>query len=602
PIQGDGVIGRAVDQISYRDGYDEIAEALLGEVVLVSDLDSALRIWEANRRPEILVTLQGEVIDPTGIVSGGERGESGLLVQKREIRSLSEQIDSLQEEIRSLEAEIETDRKKHRSTLSEIDLLASGMRSLEMQELHEQKDHSALLGEIDRLQNGLQTLLFEEEEEAKEEADLLRSEEARRGEIDEIERSKEEKETAISQQQEELSDIGQTLEGVKEEVVRLKMETASLKEKQHHLLEKRDRLSREGEELTGRCREKERLLASLQEKLTAGETEKAEIVSSIQENGVERERLLTDIREKREAHAAVLAHRQALEKEIQQLRSDADQTQKGLQEKALLKMEAQINQQKIEETISMNYQIEIANPDPLPEEHFSLDEARASAAKLRAALDEMGPVNMGAIEEYRELETRYQFLTTQESDLTTSMERLREAIAKINKTTRGLFVDTFHKLNLKFCEVFDSFFGGGKAELVMLDEAHPLETGIELVAQPPGKRPRSITLLSGGEKALTAISLLFAIFLIHPSPFSILDEIDAPLDEENTRRFTQALHKMSQQTQFIIVTHNKLTMEIADILYGVTMEETGISKLVSVNLTDKARSNGHPAEVPVPTA
>ncbi|MDC4223576.1 MAG: AAA family ATPase [Candidatus Manganitrophus sp.] len=230
-----------------------------------------------------------------------------------------------------------------------------------------------------------------------------------------------------------------------------------------------------------------------------------------------------------------------------------------------------------------------------------MDQARERSATLRRSLDEMGPVNIGAIEEYRELETRYQFLTSQETDLTTSMESLRQAIAKINKTTQSLFTDTFHLLNEKFKQVFVSFFGGGKAELILLDEAHPLESGIEMVAQPPGKKPRSITLLSGGEKALTAISLLFATFLIHPSPFCLLDEIDAPLDEENTRRFIKAIDDMSQQTQFIVITHNKRTMEIADVLYGVTMEETGLSRLISVDLNEKqgANGNGHPVGTPV---
>ena len=223
-----------------------------------------------------------------------------------------------------------------------------------------------------------------------------------------------------------------------------------------------------------------------------------------------------------------------------------------------------------------------------------IEEARVEAAALHKKIEEIGPVNLTAIEEYNELDQRYQFLTEQETDLRKSIEGLREVIAKINKTTRGLFVETFHSLNRKFGEVFTSFFGGGNAELVLLDPAHPLESGIEMVAQPPGKGKRNLMLFSGGEKALTAISLLFATFLIHPTPFCLLDEIDAPLDEENTRRFTEVLLDMSQQTQFIIVTHNKFTMEIADVLYGVTMEETGLSKLVSVNLKTSAPSKGKP--------
>ncbi|HZR45167.1 MAG TPA: hypothetical protein VFA47_00575, partial [Candidatus Manganitrophaceae bacterium] len=395
-----------------------------------------------------------------------------------------------------------------------------------------------------------------------------------------------------------LAETRRGLEGVKEAVIHLKMETASLKEKQRHLVEKQERIIQTRRELAQRLQEKERLIASLQEKLTLGESEEGELVASIRQHAGEREGLIALTREKSEAHASVLTGLKEVEQKTHQLRSEWDQTKKELQEKALRKIEAEMTQRKIEETVLMNYQLEIAAQPP-SESEFTLDEAREKALALRRSLDDIGPVNLGAIEEYQELETRYQFLTGQENDLTTSMESLRQVIAKINKTTQSLFVDTFQILNQKFGETFVSFFGGGKAELVLVDPDHPLESGIEMVAQPPGKKPRSITLLSGGEKALTAISLLFATFLIHPSPFCLLDEIDAPLDEENTRRFTQALTHMSGQTQFIIVTHNKRSMEIADVLYGVTMEETGLSKLVSVKLNEKAQTNGHPAEVPV---
>ena len=199
----------------------------------------------------------------------------------------------------------------------------------------------------------------------------------------------------------------------------------------------------------------------------------------------------------------------------------------------------------------------------------------------------MGPVNIIAIDEFRELEERHTFLTTQEGDLTQSIESLQEAIQKINKTTKSLFNETFINLNRKFNEVFISFFEGGKAEMVLLDEGNPFESGVDIIVQPPGKKVRNVSMLSGGEKALTAIALLFASFLIHPSPFCILDEIDAPLDEENIRRFTTVLKTMTAHSQFIVITHNKRTMEIADILYGVTQEEPGVSKLISVRMTNE---------------
>lgn len=602
----DGVIGRALDLVAGREGYDALVDALLGEVVLVRDLDAALQLWNNTSAATVWVTLRGEVLDPSGAVTGGERDETGLLEQKREIKLLSDQMDRLQAEIRQVEEQIAQNQETLQMTRQEIEQLTSEVRSLEMQQLHEQKDHSASLTEIDRLQNALQTVLFEQEEGTKEERELLEQEEGERHRGAEAQRLKGETEAEIVGHQEQVETLRQGLGTMKEEVVRLKMETASLKERHRHLLEKRNGVRRAQEELVQRFREKERLLAALKEKWQAAEAEESETTAAISQAMSEREEKVALIREKTEAHAAVLAQLQQIEQEIQQVRSQLDQTQKSLQERALRKIEAQMTQEKIRETIFMNYQTEIAETVPPPppsveEEEWTMDQARERSATLRRSLDEMGPVNIGAIEEYRELETRYQFLTSQETDLTTSMESLRQAIAKINKTTQSLFTDTFHLLNEKFKQVFVSFFGGGKAELILLDEAHPLESGIEMVAQPPGKKPRSITLLSGGEKALTAISLLFATFLIHPSPFCLLDEIDAPLDEENTRRFIKAIDDMSQQTQFIVITHNKRTMEIADVLYGVTMEETGLSRLISVDLNEKqgANGNGHPVGTPV---
>ena len=206
----------------------------------------------------------------------------------------------------------------------------------------------------------------------------------------------------------------------------------------------------------------------------------------------------------------------------------------------------------------------------------------------------MGAINLAAIEEHRELDERYRFLTTQEQDLSHSIGSLKQIIQRINRTTKEMFVSTFNELQQKFGEVFTKFFPGGRAELQLVEEvpeegtdqemSH--EPGVEIVAQPPGKRLKNITMLSGGEKTLTAMALLFASFLIRPTPFCILDEIDAPLDEENIERFTAVLRELSRGAQFLIITHNKRTMAMADSLFGVTMEEPGISKLISVKLAD----------------
>jgi chromosome segregation protein len=212
---------------------------------------------------------------------------------------------------------------------------------------------------------------------------------------------------------------------------------------------------------------------------------------------------------------------------------------------------------------------------------LSADEA---IARLRAGIDRLGPVNMMAIEQFDELEARHAFLTSERKDLVDAIARTSEAIRRIDDTTRQRFGEAFAAINRNFQEAFGTLFGGGRAGLTLLDENDPLESGIEIVAQPPGKRLQSVQLLSGGEKALTAIALMFGMFKYKPSPFCLLDEIDAPLDDANIGRFVEMLRGMQEHTQFIVITHNRKTMEIADRLYGVTMEEPGVSKLISVQL------------------
>jgi chromosome segregation protein len=222
-----------------------------------------------------------------------------------------------------------------------------------------------------------------------------------------------------------------------------------------------------------------------------------------------------------------------------------------------------------------------------PAEHQQLEGTMTgedAITRLRVKIDRLGPVNMMAIDQFDELETRYAFLTNQRKDLVESIIATGQAVKRIDQTTRERFREAFTAINEHFQDTFTTLFGGGRAGLVLLDEADLLESGVDIIAQPPGKRLQNVQLLSGGEKALSAMALMFAIFKYKPSPFCLLDEIDAPLDDVNISRFLEMLHGMQTHTQFILVTHNRHTMEIADRLYGVTMEEPGVSKLISVKL------------------
>jgi chromosome segregation protein len=223
---------------------------------------------------------------------------------------------------------------------------------------------------------------------------------------------------------------------------------------------------------------------------------------------------------------------------------------------------------------------------------------------LQQRIDEMGPVNLVAIEEYEETEQRYQFLSKQHDDLVQAKAQLLEVINRINVQTREMFRDTFEKIRESFRAMFTEVFGGGKADLVLMDENDLLESGIEIVARPPGKQLQTISLLSGGEQTMTAVALLFSIYQVKPSPFCVLDELDAPLDESNINRFIRVLQRFLAHSQFIVITHNKRTIGMADVLYGVTMQEHGVSKIVSVKFhkTDETVGDRKPASLETPMA
>ena len=215
---------------------------------------------------------------------------------------------------------------------------------------------------------------------------------------------------------------------------------------------------------------------------------------------------------------------------------------------------------------------------------------------LTRQLDNMGPVNLDAVHEYDELEERYKFLEKQNNDLTAARRELLDVIARINSTTKKLFAETFAQVRVNFREMFAEMFGGGRADLSLMDESDPLNCGIEITAKPPGKQLQSISLLSGGERSMVAVALLFAIYMVRPSPFCVLDEVDAALDESSINRFIRVLERFVAQSQFVIITHNKRTIAKADVLYGVTMEERGVSKLVGMRLTERPSSEQKPTE------
>jgi chromosome segregation protein len=269
-------------------------------------------------------------------------------------------------------------------------------------------------------------------------------------------------------------------------------------------------------------------------------------------------------------------------------RAKAEDVQKELHGFEVQEAQINVESRNIEEKLEVEYKVDLDNSPVTLEKDFDSETAEKESIELRAKIERLGLVNMVAVEEYDELNQRYKFLTEQRDDLLKAKDDLQKAINKINLTSKELFTSTFATVQENFKDTFQRLFEGGRAELIMVDEGDVLESGIEIVARPPGKRLQSVSLLSGGEKALTAIALLFALFMVKPSPFCLLDEIDAPLDDVNVSRFTHLLKEFSKKTQFIMITHSKVSMETADVMYGVTMQESGVSKIISTKFRENA--------------
>jgi len=577
----EGVIGRMADLVTYDRSYGPLVETMLGGILLVSDMDVAWQIWESERYNGTLMTLKGETLDASGIVSTGTTQEVGLLEQKREIKRLAHQLIKAKDELEVLGGELEcSERSLDVARQGEVKL-TSEIRALEIEHLNRKKDCDHITTELERLSGVSRNLSAEQVREESEMERLCLDEVALQGEVEVLEQRRGMLEADSVTQEGVLGAIQTQAAAIRDQTLHRKMAVTAFQEKERSLLERQRYLKTEGETLAYRLQQKIDLLASLKTKRDSSDLEMAQHGVELGRLAGEHDQLRGRLQQESLLHATLRDQVALRLREAGVLRTQREGLKQTLHENALRVVEVRMTQEKIRETILRDYQMEIL-PMTDVDISLSIENSREKAKELRQSLDQMGGVNLTAIETYQELSTRHIFLTSQESDLTRSMESLRQTIGKINETTQSLFLETFHMLNQKFQERFVSFFNGGRAELTLTDEADPLEAGVEIIAEPTGKRPKTINQLSGGEKALTVISLLFAAILIHPSPFCLMDEIDAALDEENTRRFTEALVEVPLHTQLFVITHNKRTMDIANTLYGVTMEERGISKIVSV--------------------
>ncbi len=574
-----------LENVTINTEFREYVKPLLAGVYVVDTLHQALVLGKQS--PHMMfVTLQGDLVHSGCIVNGGssEAAHQGLIHKKREIKDLSQAASILSEDIHAQE-------EKRTLLKEEFFSLEEGMRDLR-QQLHQadiellnsEKDATRAREEVERVEERAAISSMENEQLLEEKLLLLTELSGLKSAIILGEEQKSKLEHTLAELQQSSEIRKESTLNAREFVTAIKVKVAALKEKSDGTSQGITRL--------------EGLIAGLKQQISGHVAEADKSIS-------ERERLLSAISQsgealkaqvqkqasldnsfgklKEEYEAEINAHKED-EVRLKQLRDQMTVAKELISAKTLLVAQISMQLSQLETQVLDRYRLILAEILPKYEDMEYGEEKVARQNELQKVIDEMGDVNLTAIEEYQDLEKRFLFLDEQKEDLEESLRSLQKAIQRINKTTRKRFLETFHLVNEKFQEVFPRLFCGGRAELKLTNEDDLLESGLEIIVQPPGKKLQNVTLLSGGEKALSAVALIFSLFLIKPTPFCLLDEVDAPLDDANIGRFNEMVREMSTFSQFIIITHNKTTMAVVDTLYGVTMEEPGVSKLVSVKL------------------
>jgi chromosome segregation protein len=587
-------------------GSDEVAVPLVNDPAVVLSLGEALGLSEelaAALPPAFLVrtapyaarlarlhpgyaflSREGVWVEAGTFHVEGEVATPGVLERESELTGLAKSIPELEGQLRDSTVEIER-LVTERAALAKDSNRLQGEISQLRQELAVSRARQEDLAARHRRHTAQRETLNTEQEAIVREMERI---EERRRLLQEELTASEERSAAL---QEAFDRAQAELEAARNQREALRTESASRRSRLELLDERLESHDREETRVRGeidRGRKQVELWREDADKLTTRRTDLEAAIAKAEDD------LQIALEQRASAEEGVLGEQQRLDKlreEIRALEERISQTREqreGLRSEIENHRVAHAGLRQDAEHLSVTFQEHFERP--LPEEpgepRADLAEQEAELARCKAALERLGPVNILAVQEHDEQETRFTFLTEQRADVAQSVESLRKTIKEINEASAERFAATFHEVNLAFGDTFSRLFRGGEAEMRLLDEEDPLESGIEILARPPGKRLQNLMLMSGGEKALTAIALLFALFKSKPSPFCILDEVDAPLDDVNTTRFVDVLREMSTSTQFIVITHNKLTMGVAGTLYGVTMEEKGVSKLVSVQMEE----------------
>jgi len=576
-------VGWADELISCDTALKPVLQYLIGDCLVVEDMDHARQAIDQIKDSSLrLATLSGELVTPWGTMHTSEpdSGDSGLVGRKERIAEMENQLERLKKGMIENEVGLENHRKTLEEVVTNRAETEKRLSAVESEKYEIEKQQARVLFEAEKAEEGLKNNVAEREK-------LLKDIETNKGSLESIGPEVE----GLREKREQLDDtVGQ----IQSEVDRLEEEEHIKEEEVHKLNLSVVRLNSEAKRIDYDIERSQELLNDIKSNV---EQRKEDIVKAreqietyTEEIRTNETTMMTEIGEKEKQEKKLETEERSYqqlaedvrqrEREMREIRKDRDAASERMHNINMQVSELQHQMDSIKERILESYETDITKLPP--QEPVELDSAEEDIDSLKRKIKGLGIVNLMALSEYEEASQRADFLNQQREDLLSAEGTLKETILRINQTARERFNEVFALVRSNFKETFARFFQGGEADLRLPEDEDPLEAQVEIVARPAGKHFRDLTLLSGGERALTAISLLFALYQVKPSPFCVLDEIDAPLDDANVERFTRVLKEYAKNTQFIIVTHNKMTMKAADMLYGVTMEEEGVSKIVSV--------------------
>ena len=580
-------VGWANDLVKCDKKLSPILNYLLGDLLVVKSLDGVKKTVDVLSEKSIrVVTLQGELATGWGVIQTSESREKdiGMIGRLQRIKELEKETKRLQEKISTVEKQLTERETEYTFLLKKKEKIEKTLSKSEEKIAETEKQQARVQFEKEKAEERLgnnaeeRQKLLTDIETIKEDLENLRPR------MEELIEKREQLENVSTQIQAEVNKLEEEERVKEEEVHRLNLSVVRLNGEAKNLdydIERSQSLEEEIETtIEQRSREIEEAAVQIEQYKKEIEQKEQELVKDFSK----KEAKESQLGEQEESYQKLMEELRNREKEVRQVRRDRDQVSERAHNLEMEIAELEHQAQSLKDRLRESYNVDL---EKLPfEEEVDLEEIDRELEELRRKIKAIGPVNLMALDEYEREKERLDFLNQQKDDLLSAEETLKQTIQKINQTARQRFKDVFGTVQKNFRETFCRFFQGGEADLRLPEDEDPLEAQIEIIARPAGKHFRDLSLLSAGERALTAISLLFAIYLVKPSPFCILDEIDAPLDEANIERFARVVSEYAERTQFIIVTHNKMTMRIAKTLYGVTMEEHGVSKVVSVKFED----------------